>query len=767
MRAQFKQTIIGALIVALTYTPLFHSAAQAQATQNTTTLYEYDGLGNLTKITDPRGKVTTQSYDALSRVIQQVQPAAVAGGNTPTIGSSHDGQDRLLQVVDPRSLTTSYVTNGLGDQTKLTSPDTGVTDATYDAAGNLKTRKDARGKTVTYSYDALNRLTLIDYPTGVDTAFEYDGGAAVVANAKGRLTKITDESGNTTYTYDGFGRVLVKTQTVGTGTAAKVRTVTYTYGTGGTAMGKLSSITYPSGNRVNYSYNANGWVSGVTWNAGNSNGVGTNTATTTVLLQNITYEPTGAVKGWQWGNHTTAAPSTVTRTYDLDGRLTSYPIGHPSQLGLNRTVVYDAASRITAYIHTNGSAVAQPTQNHSFTYDDLNRLTGWTQNTTTQGFTYDDTGNRTSHTIGATSFAYTVAATSNRLSSTTGPAPVQTNTYDAAGNLTGNGTATFTYSDRGRLKTAKVGTNTTTYTLNGLEQRVNKTGPTAVVPSGQAIYVYDELGQTLGEYDANLIARYETVYLGTTPVAVLTQTRTGTSPSFVWTNTHQYAYADHLDTVRAITRPSDNRMRWRSDAADPFYVAAPNNNPQTLGALTYHPRFPGQVYDQESNLLYNWHRDYDPKIGRYVQSDPIGLAGGLNTYGYVGGNPLFAIDPEGLQFFDMTTIAGARRNTTLDDAVRAGAWTRAVTMPAITIALSPALASGVKGGIASCPGPGKELIGELIISTILASGAGNGGVPDWDKGNDGKPSRNSPRETFQRNGSGKPLPNPTRRGFPK
>jgi len=86
--------------------------------------------------------------------------------------------------------------------------------------------------------------------------------------------------------------------------------------------------------------------------------------------------------------------------------------------------------------------------------------------------------------------------------------------------------------------------------------------------------------------------------------------------------------------------------RWESEG---YGGTAPNEDVDGDGTrLVFNPRFPGQYYDQESGLHYNGHRYYHPRLGRYISSDPIGVAGGLNTYLYVGGNPLTGFDPIGL-----------------------------------------------------------------------------------------------------------------------
>jgi RHS repeat-associated protein len=153
----------------------------------------------------------------------------------------------------------------------------------------------------------------------------------------------------------------------------------------------------------------------------------------------------------------------------------------------------------------------------------------------------------------------------------------------------------------------------------------------------------------LGEYDAKGNPLYEVVWLNDQPLAVIRQTRSNSGGNLKVTTDVDYIYADHLDTPRLIVRGSgDHAIVWRWDIAEPFGNGPADDNPNKLGRYTFNLRLPGQVFDSEAGLHYNHHRDYDAYLGRYLQSDPIGLDGGINTYTYTENNPLSFVDPRGL-----------------------------------------------------------------------------------------------------------------------
>lgn len=104
-----------------------------------------------------------------------------------------------------------------------------------------------------------------------------------------------------------------------------------------------------------------------------------------------------------------------------------------------------------------------------------------------------------------------------------------------------------------------------------------------------------------------------------------------------------YIHADHLNTPRLITDSANNTV-WQWENSDPFG----NNVPAANNGFEFNLRFPGQYFDRETNLHYNYFRDYDPATGRYIQSDPIGLEGGINTYLYANAAPTMYTDPLGL-----------------------------------------------------------------------------------------------------------------------
>ncbi len=135
-------------------------------------------------------------------------------------------------------------------------------------------------------------------------------------------------------------------------------------------------------------------------------------------------------------------------------------------------------------------------------------------------------------------------------------------------------------------------------------------------------------------------AQTEYVYLDGAPIAAVK----GGSLSYIET--------DHLGTPRVVADPATNAARWAWNFfGDTFGAEAPDPSPGGAAAYTLNLRFPGQYYDAETNLNYNYFRDYEAAAGRYVESDPIGLRGGLGTFPYVSSSPLNLVDPKGLDFW--------------------------------------------------------------------------------------------------------------------
>lgn len=515
-----------------------------------------------------------------------------------------------------------------------------------DAAGNRKTATDARGVTATYHYDALNRLIGIAYPDpNLDAGYSYDVAPAACAAderfAKGRLGQVLHANGSTQYCYDRFGQVTRKVQTVN-GVASTLR---YAY----SKSGRLTALTYPDGSVADYVRDTQGRISQI--------GLTRPGQARQIVVNNLTYAAFGPATGWAYGNG-----RQLQRPLDLDYR--PQAVHDPAAGGLSLGYGYDPVGSITELKNGAGSTVLA-----KYAYDTLGRLTQ-TQDGTTgtpiETYAYDATGNRTALTTSAGTASYTYPATSHRLTAVDG----ESRNHDAVGNTTSIGGKTFTYNDANRMNAVKQGDAVLeSYAYNHRGERVLRT------PAGGAaqITLYDEAGQWLGNYSATGQAQQQAIWLDNYPVALINMPATGV-PELA------YVQPDHLGTPRVVIDPVRNVAIWEwSNKSEVFGNQIPSADPDGDGvAFELALRFPGQQATDASGLFYNYQREYDPAVGRYSQSDPIGLAAGPNTFGYVMGNPMSWIDPEGLEVLVCSQPAFGVSNNPIDhqwirtDTVEAG-----------------------------------------------------------------------------------------------
>ena len=292
---------------------------------------------------------------------------------------------------------------------------------------------------------------------------------------------------------------------------------------------------------------------------------------------------------------------------------------------------YDAVGNVKTLTTPKGASTYQ--------YNALNRLTNEAGPAGTQAFVYDGNGNRVQDGGGT----LTYPAASNRLA-TRYNSP-STNAYDAAGRtLSDDGLYTYTYGVRGRLKTVKLKATSALIATYYYDYRNRRTRKVTVSPASTTVYHYDQFDRLIGESTVSGGAAQAGVsYLYNESVPVAQVQHGGTEKV-------NYLHSDQLGTPR-VARDAQRKVVWRWDSNAYGSTLASTDPDRDGSATSINLRFAGQYFDGESGLHYNHHRNYVPKTGRYLQSDPIGLAGGINTYAYVDNNPTRWTDPKGLSIW--------------------------------------------------------------------------------------------------------------------
>ncbi|WP_172425046.1 RHS repeat-associated core domain-containing protein [Vandammella animalimorsus] len=645
------------------------------AGQELRTSTTYDSAGQAVAHTSAAGKTTLTEYDSLGRVRANTDPD---GHSTHY---QYNLQDQATRVTDASGNVHQYQYDALKRLTQETRPEGGQTHYRYDAAGQLIERTDPDGNTSAWQYDLDGRTTHESktHPSGQatlsqTTRYHYD--------AAGRLTGYEQHNGagqrisQATYQLDALGRTSEETLSYGQGSNAISASLAQSWN----ADGQKTSQTYPDGSTAHYHYEQGllktaslpasqgsnpgnpGNPAPITWQsyawnqpsaiqypgvtrhnhydgfwryqriharrADSTNPANpanpTNPNTPSLLELSYQYDPDSNITHIQRQAGADIQGSTDYRYDRLDRLIQASPSLSLQELGLpHEHYSYDAVHNRTASAHQPG-----PWQ-----YASGNRLTQWGQQQQATRYQYNHSGHITQKTQGGTNNPGNPGSPNASATSTT------SYHYDAAQRLVhieqnGQTIARYHYDPKGRriAKTTGQGSEQTTtwyvYAEEGLIAELN------------------EQGQTQKSYGWEPDSPWGTKILWQADhhSSSGTGSNTGTNPNAPTSSkTYHYIHSDHLGTPQIAT-DKNGQQTW-AQVSEAFGKATISANASTEINI----RFPGQYYDQETGTHYNFHRDYDPSTGRYLQSDPIGLNGGVNLFSYVEQSPLNNMDIYGLQ----------------------------------------------------------------------------------------------------------------------
>lgn len=602
-------------MLAKTIYPSFSESYQYDTLGNTTTVNQhlnsailttrmtYDPSGLLSSMTDAAGRTSQFGYNALGQISQDINAlGAITHYQYDQLGNLNqltDAQNHPYQFDYDQNNNLVRETKTLGNNAQYQ----------YNEIGQLIEERQASGQRTHYQYDAAGNLIQQQYfapeqdTAGQTVNYQYDTASQLID-----ITQSGETNSHFAYKLDALGRVIEANITYGLGMSAISQKLQYSYD----ADGNLTKLTYPDNTAIQYQYDKGQLSKAILPNG-----------------ESIKW------RDYQWGlPKTIEYPHAVqTNQYDERQQPSQISLTANGKILLQRQYSYDAVGNIIK--------LKQEKHETSYQYDALDQLTQAKPDTTAQqaeAYSYDSIGNRIGSAGQASAWQYNQL---NQLSQWGEGGNQTTLSYTTDGHLASeashNGQRHYHYNAAGRLDSISNDNNEIVhYQYDPFGRRISKT-----VNGETTYFIYSSEG---------LIAELDQTGKITKAYGWEPDTDWGTSPLWVAIPTvdqtlqnasYHYLITDHTGTPQlAVNSNGEQSWKIQSDAFGNSILDEHNQ-------ITLNLRFAGQYYDGESGLSYNYQRDYDPRTGRYIEADPIGLAGGLNTFAYAGNNPLGYIDPTG------------------------------------------------------------------------------------------------------------------------